>query len=134
MHHKISLADLMKAREMHPGAKVVAHPECRPEVQDHTDYLRSTGGIVRFCKESEDREFLVAADVGLSQMLQNEAPDKAFYPVSDATICARMKMPTLAKVEESLVTEKFMVNLPREIADAARIPIESDARALLKGS
>ena len=124
VHYKISLVDLMKAKEMHPGAKVVAHPECRPEVQDHTDYLGSTGGIVRFCKESDAGEFLVAADVGLSSMLRNEAPDKTFYPVSEATICARMKMPTLAKVEEALVTEKFRVTVPREIADAARIPIE----------
>ncbi len=124
VHHKISLVDLIKAQEMHPAAQVVAHPECRPEVQDHTDYIGSTSGIVRFCKESSGTEFLVAADVGLSDMLRNEAPDKAFYPVSEATICARMKLPTLAKVEEALVTEKFRVTVPKEIADAARIPIE----------
>ena len=123
VHHKISLVDLIHAREMHPATQVVAHPECRPEVQDHTDYIGSTGGIVRFCKESDGTEFLVAADVGLSDMLRDEAPDKTFYPVSEATICARMKMPTLAKVEEALVTEKFQVTVPKEIADAARIPI-----------
>lgn len=124
VHHKISLADLTHAQEMHPAAQVVAHPECRPEVQDHTDYIGSTGGIVRFCKESDETEFLVAADVGLTDMLRNEAPDKTFYPVSEATICTRMKAPTLAKVEDALVTERFRVTVPKEIADAARIPIE----------
>lgn len=124
VHHKISLGDLMHAQELHPAAQVVAHPECRPEVQDRTDYIGSTGGIVRFCKESDGTEFLVAADVGLSDMLRNEAPDKTFYPVSEATICARMKAPTLAKVEDALVTERFRVTVPKEIADAARIPIK----------
>ncbi len=124
VHHKISLVDLTHAQEMHPAAQVVAHPECRPEVQDHTDYIGSTGGIVRFCKESDETEFLVAADVGLTDMLRNEAPDKTFYPVSEATICTRMKAPTLAKVEDALVTERFRVTVPKEIADAARIPIE----------
>lgn len=124
VHHKISLADLTHAQKLHPAAQVVAHPECRPEVQDRTDYLGSTSGIIRFCKESAGTEFLVAADIGLSAMLRNEAPDKTFHPVSEATICARMKAPTLAKVEEALITERFQVTVPKEIADAARIPIE----------
>jgi len=124
VHHEISLVDLIHAQEIHPAAKVVAHPECRPEIQDHADYIGSTGGMVRFCKESNETEFLVAADVGLSGMLRDEAPDKTFYPVSEATICERMKAPTLAKVEEALITERFQVTVPKEIADAARIPIE----------
>ena len=124
VHHTISLDDLMRTQEMYPTAQVVTHPECRPEVQDRSDYIGSTSGIVRFCKESDETEFLVAADVGLSDILRNEAPDKTFYPVSEATICSRMKVPTLAKIEEALITERFRVTVPKEIADAARIPIE----------
>ncbi|RZN39235.1 MAG: quinolinate synthase NadA [Methanosarcinales archaeon] len=124
VHHTILPADMIHAQELHPAAQVVAHPECRPEVQDRADYIGSTSGIARFCKESAETEFLVAADVGLSTMLRNEAPDKTFYPISEATICERMKAPTLAKVEEALVTERFQVTVPKEIADAARIPIE----------
>ena len=123
VHQKISLEALIAAKAAHPRAKVVAHPECRPEVQDRTDYIGSTGGIVKFCKEADAGEFLVATDSGVSRMLEKESPEKTFYPISDALVCPRMKVPTLAKVEEALATEKFRVVVPQEIADAARMPI-----------
>ncbi|KAF5411543.1 MAG: quinolinate synthase NadA [Euryarchaeota archaeon] len=124
VHHKISLESLIAAKAAHPGAKVVAHPECRPEVQDHTDYVGSTDGILRFCKEDDAGEFLVATDSGVSHMLETESPEKTFYPISADLVCPRMKVPTLAKLEAALSTEKFRVVVPREIADAARMPIE----------
>jgi quinolinate synthase len=124
VHYQISLEDMIEAKEAHPGAKIVGHPECTPEVQDFTDYLGSTTGIVRFCKEAEGDEFLVAAEVGLMHMLKKAAPDKIFYPVSNTTICTLMKMATLSKIEKALETEKYEVVIPREIAVAARRPIE----------
>ncbi len=124
VHHKISLEALIAAKAAHPRAKVVAHPECRPEVQDHTDYVGSTDGILRFCKKADAGEFLVATDSGVSCMLQKESPEKTFYPISDDLVCPRMKVPTLSKLEEALAMEKFRVVVPQEIADAARMPIE----------
>lgn len=124
VHNKITVDKLIDVKTIHPQATIVAHPECRPDVQDMADYISSTGEIVKFCKESANKEFIVAADVELSHMLQNEAPDKAFYPVSESLICRHMRIPTLAKVADALETEKCEVVVPREIADAARIPIK----------
>ncbi len=124
VHHKITVKDLMKAKEIHPKAKVVAHPECRPDIQNYVDYLGSTSGTIEFCKNAGDAEFLVADEVGLIHMLEKEMPDKTFYPVSDMAFCKAMKKSTLPKIEEALEKDKYEVVVPREIAVAARRPIE----------
>ena len=124
VHHQIALEDLLKAKEEHPGVKVVGHPECTPEVQDQMDYIGSTSGIVAYCRDADEAEFLVAAEVGLMHMLKKEAPDKTFYPVSNTTVCTLMKMPTLMKIEEALEKEKQRIVIPEEIAAEARRPIE----------
>ena len=124
VHHKITVKDLIKAREAHPGAKIIAHPECTPEVQDYADYLGSTGGMIKFCKDADAPEFLVADEVGLINMLERQVQGKSFYPVSNNAFCRAMKKTTLVSIEEALENEKYEVVVPREIAVAARRPIE----------
>ncbi|MCD4845568.1 MAG: quinolinate synthase NadA [Methanosarcinales archaeon] len=124
VHNKITVDKLTEVKTAHPQATIVAHPECCPDVQDMAEYISSTGEIVKFCKESEIKEFIVAADVELSRMLQDEAPGKTFYPVSESLVCEYMRISTLANVADALETEKSEVVVQREIADAARIPIE----------
>ena len=124
VHYQIAIEDITEAKKLHPEAKIVGHPECTPEIQDFTDYLGSTTGIVKFCKENKANEFLIAAEVGLMHMLKKEAPNKIFYPVSNTAVCTLMKMATLSKIEKALETEKHEVHIPHEIAVAARRPIE----------
>jgi len=124
IHNKISVDKLTEVKTAHPQAAIVAHPECRPDVQDMADYISSTGEIVNFCKRSGNKEFIVAADAELSYMLQNEVPGKTFYPVNESLFCGYMRIPTLAKIADALEMEKSRVVVPRKIADAARIPIE----------
>ncbi len=123
-HHQIAFEDLLKAKEAHPGAKIVVHPECIPEVQDYADYVASTSGMVRICREVEDDEFLIGTEVGLLHRLEKEVPGKKFYPVSATAVCPQMKMHTLEKIEVALEKEKPEVVVPDEIADEARSAIE----------
>lgn len=124
VHHKITVKDMIKAKEAHPGAKIIAHPECTPEVQDYADYLGSTGGMIEFCKNADATEFLVADEVGLIQMLERQVPAKSFYPVSKNAFCRAMKKTTLASIEEALKNEKHEVVVPHEIAADARRAVE----------
>lgn len=124
VHHKITVKDLVKAKEAHPGAKIIAHPECNPEIQDHADYLGSTGGMLNFCADADATEFLIADEVGLIYMLEKQVPDKSFYPVSNNAFCRAMKKPTLASIEEALKKERYEVVVPHEIAADARRSIE----------
>ncbi|MFV9676988.1 MAG: quinolinate synthase NadA [Methanosarcinales archaeon] len=124
VHHKITVKDVVNAKAAHPSAKIVAHPECNPEVQDHADYLGSTGGMLKFCADADATEFLIADEVGLIYMLERQIPAKTFYPVSNTAFCRAMKKPTLVKIEEALEKERYEVVVPREIAVDARIAVE----------
>ncbi len=124
-HHQIVLSDVQKAKEAHPDAKVIVHPECIPEVQDIADYIASTSGMVRICKEHEPgTEFLIGTEIGLLYRLKKEAPDKKFYPISDTAVCPQMKMHTLANIARALEREEPVVRVPPEIATKARRAIE----------
>jgi len=123
-HHQIALEDLIKAKEAHPGAKIIVHPECIPEVQDNADYIASTSGMVRIGKEVGDAEFLIGTEVGLLHRLEKEAPGKKFYPLSTTAVCPQMKMHTLEKIEVALENEKPEVVVPDEIVERARRAID----------
>ncbi len=124
-HHQIVMTDLLKAKKAHPRAKIIVHPECIPEVQDHADYIASTSGMVKICNEKgAGDEFLIGTEIGLLHRLKKEAPEKKFYPISTTAVCPQMKMHTLEKVEAALKNEKPEVVVPDEIMDKARKAIE----------
>ncbi|MDD2778144.1 MAG: quinolinate synthase NadA [Methanocellales archaeon] len=123
-HHQITVADLMEAREKHPDAKLVVHPECIPEIQEAADHIASTSGMVRHCKSSAGKEFLIGTEVGMLHRLEKEIPGKKFYPLSKYAVCPHMKMHTLEKVERALETEEPEVTVRKGVADKARKAIE----------
>jgi len=124
-HHQIVMTDLIKAKEAHPRAKIVVHPECIPEVQDTADYIASTSGMVKICREVEAAdEFLIGTEVGLLHRLKKEAPGKKFYPISTTAVCPQMKMHTLENIEAALEKEKPEVFIKKKIINKARRAIE----------
>lgn len=123
-HHQITESDLLASKEEHPDAKVVVHPECVSEIQDLSDHLASTSGMVKYCKESDAKEFLIGTEVGLLYRLSKEIPGKKFYPLSKSAVCPQMKMHTLKKVVKALEEEGPEVLVAKSIAESARKPIE----------
>ncbi len=101
-HARIMAADIAKRREEHPGAPVMVHPECRPETIAAADEVLSTGGMIKFAKESAAREIIVGTEVGIIYRLKKENPDKDFYPVTELAVCPNMKKTDLPKVKESM--------------------------------
>lgn len=123
-HHQITVADLMDAREKHPEAKLVVHPECIPEIQESADHIASTSGIFRYCRASAEKEFLIGTEVGMLHRLEKEIPEKRFYPLSIYAVCPHMKMHTLEKVERALETGEPEITVRKGVADKARKAIE----------
>jgi quinolinate synthase len=123
-HQRILTKDVLRLKQQHPGAVVIVHPECTPDVIDLADEVLSTGQMLRWARESDVREVIVGTEVGLIHRLKQESPDKTFYPVSLLTTCPNMKRITLEKVAWSLEDMQYNVEVPAEIAAKARRAIE----------
>ena len=123
-HARIRDVDIIREKQDHPKAKVMAHPECPLPIRNLADYLLSTGQMCKHAQESDEKEFIVATEMGLLYRLRNENPGKKFYSVSDRALCPNMKKIDLEKVLWSLEDMKHRITVPTEIADKARLSIE----------
>lgn len=123
-HVKIQPEDIIKKIRQHPGAKVMVHPECRPEVIELADEVLSTGKMCVYAKSSPVQEFIIGTEVGIIYRLTRDNSGKKFYPASENALCANMKRTTLEKVYVSLLEMKTQVNVPDEIRRKARSAID----------
>ncbi len=123
-HHRILLEQLRETREQHPGAPVIVHPECRPEIIAEADAVGSTSQILRYCRETTASEIIVGTEIGILHRLEKENPGKTFYPASPIMDCPNMKLNTLEKVMWVLEDMAPVISLDEETAEKARIPIE----------
>ena len=111
-----------RAKKGHPGAKVIVHPECPPEVIDLADAVRSTSGMIAYVKETEAKEIIVGTEVGLIHRLQKDRPDITFVRTEGkGMICPNMKRIGLEHVHQSLLDPAaFEVKVPEEIRVRAK--------------
>ncbi len=118
IHDRVSLEDVAAARAEHPDALLVAHPECPMEVLEKADFVTSTSGMLRFCRESDGKEFIIGTELGLMYRLKKDSPDKSFYPLRKDMLCPNMKKTTIKSVLRTLEHMDCVVKVPEEI----RIP------------
>lgn len=126
VHAKMRPEDLVRARAEHPGATVVAHPECGCSTQalPHVDKILSTDGMVRFAKETHDPEVLVATEVGILHRMRQVNPTTRFLPIDAGTICPYMKEIDLGDIRDSLREMRYVIDVPEEVAHRARRALE----------
>lgn len=101
-HARVSQRDVEKAKELHPNALLLVHPECLPKVVAYADYVGSTSGIMEFAKKSDAKEFIIGTELSILEHLQYECLDKNFYPLSKDIVCHNMKATTLIDVLNSV--------------------------------
>jgi len=123
-HVKITPEDINRARREHPRARVVVHPECRPEVIALADDALSTSGIIRYAARPDVSELIVGTEVEIIHRLKKENPGKAFYPASTKAVCPNMKKITLDKVLASLEKMAPEVSVPEDIRVRARAAVD----------
>ncbi|MFC1949986.1 quinolinate synthase NadA [Chloroflexota bacterium] len=123
-HMRILPADILRQKAEHPQAKVVVHPECRPDVTALADAVLSTGGIIRFARETEAEEIIVATETGMLHRLQKENPGKTFIPASKRAVCPNMKLITLETVLWSLENMAHQVKVPEDIRLRAKAAVD----------
>lgn len=118
VHDRVTADDVERARQEHPDAVVLAHPECRMEVIEKADHVTSTSGMLRFAKESPANEFIIGTETGLMYSLRKQNPDKTFYALRKDMVCPNMKKTSLQSILNALETETYKIRVPEEI----RIP------------
>lgn len=124
VHDRFTPDEIRAARELHPNAEVLVHPECRPEVIDAADFVFSTSGMGRHARTSEAWEFVIGTELGMIYRLKKDNPLKEFYPLSNKAVCQNMKKTSVDKVLRALQTLEPRVTVPPEIASRARGSIE----------
>jgi len=123
-HIRIQPQYITNLRQEHPQAKVVVHPECRPEVIALADEILSTGGLCRYANRTEVKEIIVGTEIGIIHRLRKENPSKKFIPASEQAICPRMKLITLENVLWSLQEMTPEVKVPEEIRLKAKVAVD----------
>lgn len=86
------------AKQKHPDALLLVHPECIPAVSAQADFVGSTAAIMDFAKKSDAKEFIIGTENSIVEHLQCDCPDKKFYPLTKEFICTNMKATTLMDV------------------------------------
>jgi quinolinate synthase len=114
---------VLKVKEEHPNAKVLVHPECRPEVISLADHAMSTGVMCRHVAKSNAKEFIIGTEIGILYKLKKDNPDKNFYPITTLAKCPNMKKTTLTKVMDTLTNMKNVVSVSDDIRQKSYMPI-----------
>jgi quinolinate synthase len=122
VHQQITPEQIAAVRAAMPHVKILAHPECRQDVLTLADAVLSTSGMVRYAKESPEREFLVVTECGLSDRLLLEVPEKRFY--KSCKLCAYMKMITLEGTRDAVRDLAPEITLPEDVRVRAAAALE----------
>ena len=127
VHVEFTARSINRIREQYPDAPVVAHPECTYAVRMLADEVCSTEKMIAFCKNSLAREIIIVTEAGMLHRLKKEIPDKTFIPgPTDNCFCGEcrfMKMNTLEKAYNALLTMEPEIALPESIRKRAELPI-----------
>ena len=130
VHERFSVEKIIALKQQHPGAKVLAHPECRGAVLRLADVVGSTAALLKYAIESTEREFLVATESGILHEMKKKCPDKTFIPVPPdepgcaCNECSYMRLNTLEKVYACLRDGQPEIQVPADIAEKAVKPIQ----------
>jgi quinolinate synthase len=122
VHERFTGEELRAYREADPGVKIIAHPECAPDVLEEADFTGSTSGMIKWVKDHQPSKVLLVTECSMSDNVAVEAPKVNF--VRPCNLCPHMKRITLPKILESLVFLKEEVTVPKEIAARARMAVE----------
>ncbi len=119
-HVRITPEMVHKAKEKHPPAVLLMHPEAPKASRDLADAILSTGGMCDYAKENQHTEYIIATETGIIHTLQTQNPEKKFYAISDTALCPNMKMGSLEAVYKALDgSGGTTVTVPEDIAGKA---------------
>lgn len=134
VHEKFSVAEIVKLKQLHPEAVVMAHLECKAPILAIADVKGSTATMLKYAQEHDCKEYIVATEAGILHEMERTCPEKTFYPVPpevsegglgcSCNECEYMKKNSLEKIYNSLKYDWPTVEIDPAIAVEAVKPIE----------
>lgn len=127
VHDQFSEKELVKLKTRHGSAKVIAHPECPPEILRHAEFVGSTSQLIKFAKENAPGEFIVLTEPGIMHQMKKNNPENTFYDVPGTegscawcNACPYMKLNTLEKLYLCMVNRGPEITLPEDTRLSAK--------------
>lgn len=124
VHEHMKLKEVKQAKELHPEAEVLTHPECPESICKISDYIGSTSGIIEYASNSDCEEFIVCTENGVRYELERRNPEKRFYFTETEPVCVDMKKLTLEKVLHVLKTGENEVHVSKELREESGKALE----------
>ncbi|MCI5095103.1 MAG: quinolinate synthase NadA [Rhodobacteraceae bacterium] len=122
VHELYTAEDLRAYREHEPEVKIIAHPECTPEVVAEADFTGSTSGIVKWVHDNKPAKAMLVTECSMASNISDELPEVEF--AKPCNMCPYMKKITLEKILWVLHTMENQVEVDAEVADKARLSVQ----------
>ncbi|MCI9218015.1 quinolinate synthase NadA [Lachnospiraceae bacterium 42-17] len=125
VHERMKLLEIKQAKEAHPDAEILTHPECPEGIRNISDYIGSTSGILNYAAKSERKEFIICTENGVRYELEKKNPGKIFYFTETEPVCKGMKLITLDKAAHVLETGENEVQVSEELIRESVKPLQN---------
>ena len=122
VHERFTGAELDALRQSEPGVKIIAHPECPPDVIKASDFTGSTSGMINWVKTNRPKKVVLVTECSMASNVAIEVPDVEF--VRPCNLCPHMKRISLENIYSSLVNLEFEVTVDPDVAERARRAVE----------
>ena len=123
IHNRLTVEEVELAKNKHPEALVLAHPECQMDVLKLADFVGSTSAMVNYVQDSISKEYIICTESGVINRMKKICPQKKFYSVCSNFVCKNMKLTSLEDVLISLETMEPKITISEEIRSKAFLPI-----------
>lgn len=123
VHKSIHIEDVKKAKELHPDALILTHPECTEDVVAASDFVGSTSEIIDFATKSDAKKFIICTEMGVFYELEQKNPEKKFFSVGHRQFCPNMKKISVEKVKTALESLSPEVTMEEEMRIKANAPL-----------
>ncbi len=122
VHERFTAAELREYRAIEPGVKIIAHPECPPDVVDEADFAGSTSGMIDWVKHNRPDKVMLVTECSMADNIVSETPGVDY--VRPCNLCPHMKRITLSKILDALIEMKEEVTVDPAVAARARTAVE----------
>ena len=122
VHEQFNKKEINEIRKNNPGIKIIAHPECPPDVIKASDFAGSTTGMIKYVEDNQPKKVMMVTECSMSDNVQIENPNVKF--IKPCNLCPHMKKITLPKILDCLENETNEIIMSNETISKARISVE----------